>query len=170
MIEFLQLRGLSERTQEAYVRAVRQLSEHYHKSPALITEDELRQYFLYLKNVKHHSRSTMTIAICGIKFFFQRTLEKDWTTFNLVRPAPEKKLPVTLSLEEVRQILAGVKVPRYYVCLGHQLLLRLAAARRHPAACRRFDSTRMMIHVRYGKGGKDRYVPLPERTLQLLRQ
>ena len=89
MIECLQLRGLSERTQEAYVRAVRQLAEHYHKSPALITEEELRQYFLFIKNVKHYSRPTMTIAICGIKFFYERTLEKAWTTFNLVRPAPE---------------------------------------------------------------------------------
>ena len=69
MIECLQLLGLSARTQKAYVRAVRQLAEHYHKSPALITEAELRQYFLYLKNVKHYSRPTMTIAICGLKFF-----------------------------------------------------------------------------------------------------
>ena len=68
MIECLQLRGLSERTQEAYVRAVRQLSEHYHKSPDLITEEELRQYFLHLKNFKHYSRNTMTIAICGVLF------------------------------------------------------------------------------------------------------
>jgi hypothetical protein len=74
MIECLQLRGLSERTQEANVRAVRQLSEHYHKSPTLITEEELRQYFLCLKNVKHYSRSTMTIAICGIRFFFERVV------------------------------------------------------------------------------------------------
>ena len=65
MIECLQLRGLSARTQESYVRAVRQLAEHYHKSPDLITEEELRQYFLYLKNVKHYSRSTATIAILG---------------------------------------------------------------------------------------------------------
>ena len=113
MIECLQLRGLSARTQESYVRAVRQLAEHYHKSPELITEEELRQYFLYIKNVKHYSRSTATIAICGIKFFFERTLEKDWTTFNLVRPAPEKKLPVILSLAEVRQILARIRLPRY---------------------------------------------------------
>src|SRR5712691_11189518 len=105
MIECLQLRGLSERTQEAYVRAVRQLAEHYHKSPALISEEELRQYFLFIKNVKHYARPTATIAICGIKFFFERTLERQWTSFKLVRPAPEKKLPVILSLAEVRQIL-----------------------------------------------------------------
>jgi hypothetical protein len=54
MIECLQLRGMSERTQQCYVRAVRQLAEHYHKSPDLITEEELRQYFLYLKNVKKY--------------------------------------------------------------------------------------------------------------------
>jgi hypothetical protein len=77
MIECLQLRGLSERTQEAYVRAVRQLSEHYHKSPELISEEELRQYFLFIKNVKHYSRNTSTVAICGIKFFFEKTLNRN---------------------------------------------------------------------------------------------
>ena len=105
MIECLQLRGLSERTQASYVRAVRQLGEHYHKSPDLITEAELRQYFLFLKNVKHYARPTMTIAICGIRFFYQHALNRHWTIFDMVRPAPEKKLPVILSREEVRQIL-----------------------------------------------------------------
>src|SRR5207249_11572320 len=71
MIECLQLRGLSARTQESYVRAVRQLAEHYHKSPALISEEELRQYFLFIKNVKHYARNTSTIASCGIKFFYE---------------------------------------------------------------------------------------------------
>jgi integrase/recombinase XerD len=170
MIECLQLRGLSERTQESYVRAVRQLAEHYHKSPDLITEEELRQYFLYIKNVKHYSRSTATIAICGIKFFFERTLEKDWRTFNLVRPAPEKKLPVILSLAEVRQILSHIRLPRYKVCLTtiYSCGLRLQEGTNLRVAD--IDSARLMIHVRHGKGAKDRYVPLPERTLQLLRQ
>lgn len=170
MIECLQLRGLSARTQESYVRAVRQLAEHYHKSPDLISEEELRQYFLYLKNVKHYSRSTATIAICGIRFFFERTLEKDWTTFNLVRPAPEKKLPVILSLAEVRQILARVRLPRYKVCLTtiYSCGLRLQEGTHLQVAD--IDSARMMIHVRHGKGAKQRYVPLPQRTLTLLRQ
>jgi integrase/recombinase XerD len=170
MIECLQLRGLSARTQESYVRAVRQLAEHYHKSPDLISEEELRQYFLYLKNVKHYSRSTATIAICGIKFFFERTLEKDWRTFSLVRPAPEKKLPVILSLAEVRQILSRIRLTRYKVCLStiYSCGLRLQEGTNLRVAD--IDSARMMIHVRHGKGAKDRYVPLPERTLALLRQ
>jgi integrase/recombinase XerD len=170
MIECLQLRGLSARTQESYVRAVRQLAEHYHKSPDLISEEELRQYFLYLKNVKHYARNTMTIAIVGIKFFFERTLEKEWTTFNLVRPAPEKKLPVILSCEEVRQILGHLRLACYRVCLTTIYACGLRLQEGTNLHLADIDSGRMMIHVRHGKGAKDRYVPLPQRTLLLLRQ
>jgi integrase/recombinase XerD len=170
MIECLQLRGLSARTQESYVRAVRQLAEHYHKSPDLISEEELRQYFLFLKNVKHYSRSTSTIAICGIRFFYQQTLNRNWATFGLLRAAREKKLPVILSLAEVRQILARIRLPRYQVCLTtiYSCGLRLQEGTHLQVAD--IDSARMMIHVRHGKGAKQRYVPLPERTLALLRQ
>jgi site-specific recombinase XerD len=118
MIESLQLRGLSERTQEAYVRAVGQLAQHYHKAPDLISEEELRQYFLYIKNVKKYSRASSTIAICGIKFFYEKTLNRDFTTFKLVRAQREKKLPVILSVEEVLRILGQVRLPRYRVSLG----------------------------------------------------
>jgi len=170
MIECLQLRGLAERTQEAYTRAVRQLAAHYHKSPDRISEAELRQYFLYLKNVKHYSRPTMTVAICGIRFFYEQTLQRNWAIFGIVRPAPEKKLPVILSLAEVRQILAGVRLPRYKVCLTtiYSCGLRLQEGTHLQVAD--IDSARMMIHVRHGKGAKDRYVPLPQRTLQMLCQ
>jgi integrase/recombinase XerD len=170
MIECLQLRGLSERTQEAYVRTVRQLSEHYHKSPDLIREEELRQYFLFLKNTKHYSRNTMTIAICGIRSFYKDTLNREWGIFGIVRPAPEKKLPVILSVAEVRQILSRIRLPRYRVCLKtiYSCGLRLQEGTNLQVAD--IDSARMMIHVRHGKGAKDRYVPLPKRTLAFLRQ
>src|SRR6266849_2345477 len=170
MIECLQLRGLAERTQESYVRAVRQLAEHYHKSPDLISEAELRQYFLYLKNVKHYSRNTMTVAICGIRFFYEQTLNRNWAIFGIVRPAPEKKLPVILSLAEVRQILGRIRLLRYQVCLTtiYSCGLRLQEGTNLHVAD--IDSARRLLHVRHGKGAKDRYVPLPERTLALLRQ
>jgi integrase/recombinase XerD len=169
MIECLQLRGFSERTQEAYTRAVRQLAEHYHKSPDLITEEELRQYFLYIINVRHYSRNTTTIALCGIKFFFEQTLNRNWSLFNIVRPAPEHKLPVILSLEEVREILNRVRLPRYRVCLSTIYACGLRLQEGIRLAVPDIDSARMMIHVRHGKGNKDRYVPLPQRTLELLR-
>ena len=170
MIECLQLRGMSERTQEAYVRAVRQLADHCHKSPDLITEEELRQYFLHMMNVKKYSRNTTTIALCGIKFFFQHTLNREWTTLSFVRPARDKRLPTILSVEEARKILSLVRLPRYRVCLTtiYSCGLRLQEGTRLHVAD--IDSGRMMLHVRHGKGGKDRYVPLPQRTLEMLRE
>lgn len=66
MVEDMQLRGLSEKTQEAYVRAVRQLAEHYGKSPQHISDEELRQYFLHLTNVKQFSPSAVQVALYGI--------------------------------------------------------------------------------------------------------
>jgi integrase/recombinase XerD len=169
MIEDLQLRGLSERTQEMYVRAVRQLAEHYRKSPQHITEEELRDYFLYLKNVKHYSRSASTIALCGIKFFYERTLQREWTTLTFVRPPQEKKLPVILSIEEVRTLLAHLKLLRYRACLTTIYSCGLRLQEGTHLQVTDIDSARMHIHVRHGKGAKDRYVPLPQRTLPLLR-
>ena len=170
MIESLQLRGYSIRTQECYLRAVRQLAEHYHKSPDLITEQELRDYFLFIINVKKWSRPTTTIALCGIKFFFEYTLNRKWTIFSLVRPAPEKKLPVILSIEEVRRVLSLVRLPRYRVCLTTIYSCGLRLQEGMHLQVRDIDSARMMLHIRCGKGGKDRYVPLPLSTLELLRQ
>jgi len=170
MIECLQLRGLSERTQAMYVRAVRQLAEHYRKSPDLISEEELRQYFLYVKNVKQYSRSASTIALCGIKFFFEQTLHRDWTTLRFVRAPREKKLPVILSLEEVHRLLDCVRLPRYRVCLTTIYSCGLRLQEGTHLKVPDIDSSRMLIHVRHGKGGKDRYVPLPHRTLARLRQ
>jgi len=118
MIEDLQLRGLSERTQESYVRAVRQLAEHYSKSPDQLSEEELRQYFLYLKNEKQASRNTCTVALCGIKFFYEHTLQKAWPTLSFVRPPREHKLPVVLGREEVCRILGCLRRPHYRVCLS----------------------------------------------------
>jgi len=170
MIESLQLRGYSERTQQCYVRAVRQLAVHYNKSPDLITEQELRDYFLFVINVKKWSRPTTTIALCGIKFFFQQTLNKDWAILSLVRPAPDNKLPVILSLDEVRKILSLIRLPGYRVCLTTIYSCGLRLQEGTHLQVPDIDSSRLMIHIRHGKGGKDRYVPLPQRSLVLLRR
>ncbi|NIS83591.1 MAG: tyrosine-type recombinase/integrase [Anaerolineales bacterium] len=170
MIEDLQLRGLSERTQVAYVRAVRQLAEHYGKSPDQISEEELRQYFLHLKNVKQASRSTITVALCGIKFFYEHTLQRAWPTLGLVRPPRERKLPVVLSAEEVRCILGCLRRPHYRACLSTIYTCGLRLGEGVQLQVPHIDSARMVIHIHKGKGSKDRYVPLPQRTLELLRE
>jgi site-specific recombinase XerD len=169
MLEDLQLRGLSARTQECYTRAVRQLAQHYRKSPDQISEEELREYFLHLKQVKKYSRSACTIALCGIKFFYQHTVHRDWPTIALVRPPKEHKLPVILSLEEVRRVLGLVRLQRHRVCLTTIYSCGLRLKEGIGLGVPDIDSARALVHVRLGKGGKDRYVPLPQRTLELLR-
>lgn len=169
MIEDMQLKGLAERTQEAYVGAVHQLSQHFKKSPDHIDEEELREYFLYLKNEKQVADSTFSIALCGIKFFYEQTLKKEWHTLQLVRPDRKKKLPVVLSVEEVKQILGGVQRWQYRVCLNTIYACGLRLLEGVRLQVKNIDGDRKMIHVVAGKGGKDRYVPLPDHALMLLR-
>ncbi len=168
MLEDMQLRGLSARTQEAYARAVWQLAQHYHRSPEQLSDAELRQYFLYLTNEKKLARPTATIALCGIKFFYEQTLKQSWPALQFVRPAREWKLPVVLSREEVRHILHEVHIPVYRACLTtiYACGLRLLEGTQLQVAD--VDSARMLLHI-HGKSKQDRYVPLPQPTLQLLR-
>ena len=168
MLEDMQLRGLSARTQEAYARAVWQLAQHYHRSPDQLSDEELRQYFLYLTNEKKLARPTATIALCGIKFFYEQTLKQPWPTLRFVRPPREWKLPVVLSRKEVRRILQEVRIPVYRACLTtiYACGLRLLEGTRLQVPD--VDSARMLLHI-HGKSKKDRYVPLPQSTLQLLR-
>ena len=152
MIEDLQLRGLAAKTQDAYLRAVRQLAEHYHKSPDLITKEELRLYFLYLKNDKQVSRSGFNIALCGLKFFYERTLHREWVILDLPRRTREKTLPVVFSVAEVRQVLGCLHHERYRTCLTtiYSCGLRLLEGVRLQVTD--IDSERMMLHIQQGKG------------------
>ena len=170
MIEDMQLHGFAERTQKSYMQAVRQLAEYYNKPPDQISEEELRQYFLYLKNVKNASRSTITLALCGIKFFYERTMQRQWATLALVRPPREEKLPVVLSVEEVRQILGRVRRWRYRVCLSTIYACGLRLQEGLHLQISHIDGARQLVHVCRGKGGKDRYVPLPQPVLDMLRK
>ena len=159
------------RTQEAYLACVRQLGEHFHKAPEEASPEELRQYFLYLKTERRFSRSTSTQAICAIKMFWEKSLRRPWPAeVQLVRATPQFKLPVILSATEVRQILAAVPALDHRVALTtiYSCGLRLGEALN--LEVRDIDSQRMFLHIRAGKGNRDRYVPLPQRTLILLRE
>jgi len=170
MIEDMQLRGLSEKTQKIYVQVVRQLAEHYRKSPDKISEEEIRQYFLYLKNTRQIAGSTIRVALGGIKFFYQKTLRRDLKTLDLVRPSQGKRLPVVLSATEVRQILGHIQRLHYRVCLSTIYACGLRIQEGTHLRVEDIDSNRMLIHVRHAKGDKNRYVPLPQRILDILRR
>ena len=170
MIECLQLSGLSERPQDMDVRAVRPLAAHYRKSPDLISEEELRPDFRYVTHVKPYSRSASTLALCGIKFFCEQTLHRDWTTLRFVRAPREQTLPVLRSLEAGRRLLACVRLPRSRVCLTTISSCGLRLQEGTHLKVPDLESARMLIHVRHGTGGQARYVPVPHRTLARLRQ
>jgi len=170
MEQDLQLRGMSESTQFNYLRAVRKISEHYKKSPDEISEEELRDYFVYLKNVKHFSRSASTQAMCGIKFFYTFTLRRDWPTLKLVRAPHEHTLPVVLSQDEVHRVLSCIRIFRHRACLTTIYSCGLRIGEGTTLQVGDICSDHMVVHVRKGKGVKDRYVPLPSTTLEMLRK
>ena len=167
----LKLLPLSPRTGQAYLACVRQLGEFFSKSPDLVSPEQIRQYCLHLKFEKKVARQTSTQAICAIKLFWEKTLQRRWPEeLELVRPNPQFKLPVVLSASEVRRILATVPALDHRACLAtiYSCGLRLGEALR--LEIRDVDADRMLLHIRAGKGNRDRYVPLPQRTLILLRQ
>lgn len=169
MIEDMQLRGLAPLTQRAYLRAVRALAHYYAKSPDLVTAEELRHYFLYLHDQKRLARATTTVVLCGLKFFFERTLQRSWPVLDLFRPRPTHKLPVVLSADEVWRVVTEVWLPAYRVCLSTIYTCGLRLSEGVQLRVDQIDSARMQLQIRGGKGNKDRYVPLPSRTLTLLR-
>jgi integrase/recombinase XerD len=167
--ENIQLFGLSQRTQETYSYRVQKLIDYFNRPLDSITSEEIRQYFLFLKNTKKYSRPAMTIALCAIKFFYEKTLNKKFDVFNILRPKRAFKLPVVLSREEVRKVLKNIHVFRHRVCLT---LIYSCGLRLNEAVglkVNQVDSKRMLIHIQKAKGNHDRYVPLPEATLKLLR-
>jgi len=170
MHQDLQLAGLADGTQKAYLRSVRQLAAHYRKSPDQITEDELRQYLLYLKNKRQYKPSSLKIAASGITFFYSHTVPRDWAIFkNLHIPRP-RALPDVLSIDEVRRLIDAVYTlhNKTYFWTVYSLGLRLQEGLNLQVGD--IDSARMVVHVHRGKGAKDRYVLLPPRTLTMLRK
>ena len=167
----LALNGKAGRTQEAYSRALRMLCEFYgNKKPEDISEQELEAYFLRRRNVDHWSANTLRICYCGIRFYFVKVLQRNWNLFNILRAKSESRLPAVLSREEVRAVLGCVRTAhnRAYLATVYACGLRLQEAL-YLEVCD-IDADRMMIHVHRGKGAKDRFVPLPKKTLDTLRQ
>jgi integrase/recombinase XerD len=169
LLHDLQLAGLAQRTQEADLRAVRQLEDHFHTPPDRLTEGQLRDNFLHLKNDRQFAAASRGVAYSGITFFSTHTVPRDWPTLKRRRVPREKRLPDVRSTDEVRRLIAAVRTPhnRTYFQTVSSLGLRLGAGLRLQVGD--IDSARMMVHVPGGKGAKDRFVPLPPRTLKALR-
>ena len=169
MTEAMQLQSFAPKTQYAYLRAVRRLVAFYDdKSPYRITEEELCQYFLHRKNVDQWSPTACRIALCGIKFFYLKTLNRKWTKAKIIKPKKEKRLPIILSLDEVRSVLKCMCPFRHCALLATIYSCGLRIGEALKLRVNDIQSDRGFVHIR-GKGSRDRYVPLAPRTLEILR-
>ncbi len=165
----LELSGKMKRTQEAYLRAIRKLSEFLNLMPDVAVEDDLRRYILFAKNDKSWSSSSLNVAYNGIKFFYRVTCPRDWQTLRTLRVKHERKLPTVISTGEVKILLRVIDKPsmKAFFQTVYGLGLRLQEALHLQVAD--IDSQRMQVHIHRGKGARDRMVPLAPHTLEVLR-
>jgi integrase/recombinase XerD len=164
----LKLQGKALATQDGYTRAVRRAAAFFDRCPDDLTAEELRCYFADL--LESHSWSTVKLDRCGLQFFYRHVLDRPWDWVNIVKPPRAERFPDVLTREETLRLLDSVYKLRYRVFfvtlystglrLGEGLALEVGD----------IDCHRMRIHVRAGKGNKDRYVPITEPCLNMLRQ
>lgn len=169
MIEDMTLRNLSPHTVEAYVRAVAQFAKHFGRSPEQLSGEQARQYLLHLVQQQHASWSRYNIARCGLQFFYCVTLERDERFAKLPCARTPKRLPTVLAPQELRRLFdvaCDVKHKALLMTLYGAGLRISEALGLKPGD---IDSRRMLIHVRLGKGGKDRMVKLSPQLLAVLR-
>jgi site-specific recombinase XerD len=164
----LRRQGLSAVTRESYARALRRLQAQVDAPLDQLGVAQIKDYFSSL--IESHSWSTVKVDRCGLQFFYRHVLERDWDWVRIVRPPREQRLPDVLSQAEVVRLLRSVRVGRYrtYFFTTYSLGLRLSEALSLQVGD--IDAAHARVHVRRGKGCKDRLVPLPALTLRVLRR
>ena len=170
MIEDMQIRNLSPHTQRVYVEQIVRFTRHFRKSPEYLGPAEIRTYLLYLANDRRLAASSIIVTVSALRFFYTVTLKRPWVVEDDIPAGRQaKKLPVVLSREEVARFLGAVNNLKHRLILTvcYATGLRISeAVRLTPAS---IDSKRMVIRVEQGKGRKDRYVMLPPKLLDMLR-
>jgi site-specific recombinase XerD len=169
MTEDMKLRDFRARTQEGYLLAVRQFLDQVGRPLDELTEEDVRAYFLHVREVKKLAPSTVNVAVYAVRFFFTHTLHRDLAVFNLLRVNKPRVLPVVLSIPEVRTVLTAVRHPVRRMALTTIYALGLRLGEGLALETSHVDSDRLLVWVRDGKGGKDRGVPLPRPLLTRLR-
>ena len=170
---FVELKDFRPPTKKEYLRYLRKLGEHYACDPAALSEDQLRAYFLFLRQEKKFGGSAMKLARCALRCFFRDGLHvAGWTVFEEVRVAPPQTLPLVLTREQVATLLGAVREARYRTILTliyHTGLRVGEAVRIELRDLRETHTPHPRLHVRCGKGGKDRFVPLAPAMVAQLR-
>jgi site-specific recombinase XerD len=171
--QLVELKDYRPPTKKEYVRYVCRLADHFQRDPGSLAEDDLRGYFVHLREHRRYSRSPMHVAKCALRLFFREGVGvTGWTVFEQLRIAQPQVLPLVLSRAEVARVLGTLTEPRFRACLRliYHCGLRVGEATR--IELRDLQDTRSdhpRLHVRNGKGGKDRFVPLSPGMVRELR-
>ena len=172
--QLVQLKDYRPATQREYVRQVRKLAEHFECDPATLSENQLREYFVFLREEQHWQGSAMTQARVAIRSFFRENLKaaKDWSVFEDLRIARPETLPLVLTREEVARVLSVLEQPRFKVCLRlvYHCGLRVGEAVSLDPHDIHGRENPPRLHIKNAKGGKDRYVPIAAGMVEELRQ
>jgi len=170
--QLVELKDYRPPTKKEYVRWLWKVAEHFDRDPALLSEDQLRQYFLFLRQELQVSASVMKGAKWALRCFFRECLKRTgWTVFEDLRVAEPKTVPTVLGRQEVQQVLAAVRAPRFATCvrLMYYCGLRVGEAVSLEVKDILGGQVPPRLHIRNAKGGKARYVPLPPPMLEELR-
>ena len=170
MITDMELKNLSPRTIKTYLYWMREFTAHYGKSPTQLGDEEIRGYLHYMLKSKKASQASMNQAYSALKFFYERTLQREWNGSKIPRSKMPKKLPVVLSQDEVRRIFSATKNLKHLAALMVTYSGGLRVGETVKLKLSDIDSERMAIRVRQGKGAKDRYTILGERALEVIRE
>ena len=165
----MKLRRLSPKTISCYLACMRNIAMYFGKSPAELGDEEIRSYLHYLMEEKKASQSVLVQTYSALKFFFEKTLQRPWNASRIPRSKQRKKLPGVLSREEVESIFSATGNLKHRAILMtiYSAGLRVSEVTRLKVSD--IDSGRMTIRVNEGKGLKDRYTLLGERSLEILR-
>ena len=168
-INDLRLRNLSPRTIECYVAHVAAFARHFGRSPEQLDQEHIREYQLHLRDEKQASWSLFNQAVCALRFLYKVTLPSPWAVEHIPYGKRPKSLPVVLSREEVQRLLACVERPVHRLLLTTLYAAGLRLSEGLHLQVSDVDSARMILHIRSGKGQKDRFVPLSPKLLVDLR-
>ncbi len=170
MLVDIQLSGATPRTQKTYLREVDNLAKYFNRSPAELGEDELKEYMLYLMKERHLSEGTFRFYVAALKFLYRTTLKREWVVEKIKCPKRKSKLPVVLDLSEVESLFSVTKNLKHKAILMITYSSGLRASETARLKIIDIDSKRMTVRISQGKGGKDRYSILSQKTLEYLRQ
>jgi len=165
----MRLRRFSPKTIACYLACMKGVAKHFRKSPAELGDEEIRVYLHYLMEERKVSQSVLVQTYSALKFFFEKTLQKQWNAFRIPRCKQRRKLPGVLTREEVESILSATKNLKHRAILMTIYAAGLRIGEVTHLKVSDIDSGRMMIRVNEGKGLKDRYSLLGERNLEMLR-